>query len=84
MATYISGFTVYSNHPLNTPVFRIRAIIAADSDVSITFFQSVEVERLFGFKGGSNTKIDIALEDLVNGSVFENLSISHATPIICI
>ena len=59
---------ISSDTPLNTQIFRIRLSINANEnplDISIRFTQTVEIQNLFDFEGGSNNKrIDISSEDL--------------------
>ena len=58
---------ISSDTPLNTPVFRIRLSIDANEnplDISIRFFQTVQIENLFELEGSSNNRIVISSGDL--------------------
>ena len=68
---------ILSNHPLNTPVFRIKAIISADSNpasIAIVFFQTPAIQNILELEGGSFDTIFISAADLVtrgSESVYE-------------
>ena len=46
--------TIDIDHPLNTPVFRVRVITSNISNIGTTFISMVEDNQLFEFEGGSN------------------------------
>ena len=69
---------ISSDTPLNTPVFRIRLSINANEnpiDISIRFFQTVQIENLFEFEGSSNNRIDVSpgdhLQTVGNDRIFD-------------
>ena len=68
---------ISSDTPLNTPVFRIRLSINANEnpiDISIRFFQTVQIKSLFEFEGSSNNRIDISpgeLQTVGNDRIFD-------------
>ena len=59
---------ISSDTPLNTPVFRIRISINVNEDnpldISIRFSQTVQIQNLLEFEGGSDNRIDIPSGDL--------------------
>ena len=61
---------IHTDHPLNTPVFRIRAIIESDVvpvDLSLSLSQTGQINSLFEFEGGtSNDRLSIPSEDFVD------------------
>ena len=68
---------ILSNTPLNTPVYRIRAIISTNTDptdISITLSQTGQINEILEFEGGDNNRVSIlesALESNGNESVFD-------------
>ena len=61
---------IHTDHPLNTPVFRIRAILESDVvpvDLSLSLSQTGQINNLFEFEGGtSNDRLSIPVEDFVD------------------
>ena len=58
---------IHIGHPLNTPVFRIRAFFKSTAnllDAHITLSQTGQVNKLFEFEGGSNDRIEIEAGDI--------------------
>ena len=60
---------IYSDFPLNTPVFSIRVIVSSIDDLLdlfISLSQTGHINNLFEFEGGSNNRIGITTADLVS------------------
>ena len=60
---------IYSDTPLNTPVYRIRAIINSTLDlldISISLSQTQQINALLEFEGGMNNRITIPESDLAD------------------
>ena len=60
---------IHIGHPLNTPVFRIRAFFSSPTtlgDTKISLSQSIKVNTLFEFKGGTNNMINIVSANLTS------------------
>ena len=60
---------IRSDHPLNTPVFRIRAFFRSTAGfqaASLGLSQTGQINNLFEFEGGSNDTISISIGDFVS------------------
>ena len=80
---------IHNDHPLNTPVFRIRAIIensdnVVPADLSLSLSQTGQINNLFEFEDGtSNDRLSIPFEDFVdngNERVYDTAIILVADP----
>ena len=61
---------IHSDHPLGTPVFRIRAIIRSSAiavDLSMSLSQTGQINSLFEFAGGTgNDRLEIPVSDFID------------------
>ena len=79
---------IHTDYPLNTPVFRIRAIIRSIDDLldlSISLSQTGEINDIFEFAGGSvDDRIGITQADLVQEGdqyVFDTVIVMVEDPV---
>ena len=59
---------IHSDYPLNTPVFRIRAIVSSIDDLldlSMQFSQTLQINNIFDFEGSDSDTITILPDDMV-------------------
>ena len=60
---------IFSDYPLNTPVFRIRAIVSSNDhfNLFISLSQTAQINDIFEFDDSTpdDDRIDIAVDDLI-------------------